>query len=206
MRSVLEIEMAKRKEPPRKPPRERYTVEEVYGSISSSSDDKESRDSSDQAELDKENLLEGLSEEEGLLAVNKELSTTPSGISNSSNVARRLSLANPSSEVGTGDHEQPLREYTNAGGGRARTNADTPMLILEEIQRANSRLNRFVDSLQTLEKTLSSIENTQSLQLTPSSSSSSTPSTDDSIKKRQKVPSKVSVRCYSFHCCVCTCN
>ena len=153
--------------------------------------------------MDKENLLEGLSEEEGLLAVNKELLITPSEISDSSNVARHLSLANPSSEVGTGDHEHPLREYTNAGGGRARTNADTQMLILEEIQRANSRFDRFVDSLQTLEKRLSSIENTQSLQLTPSSSSSSsTPSTDDSIKKGEKFPSKVSVRCYSFYCCV----
>ena len=50
----------------------------------------------------KENLLEGLSEEEGLLAVNKELLITPSEISDSSNVARHLSLANPSSEVGTG--------------------------------------------------------------------------------------------------------
>ena len=65
---------------------------EVY-SRSSGDDESSSLD----RELHEENLLEGLSEEEGLLAVKKDLLSAPSGICNSSNVAHRLSLSNPSS-------------------------------------------------------------------------------------------------------------
>lgn len=70
--------MAKTKEP-----NTCYTVEEVYGTLTSSSSD-EDVDSSNP----KENILEGLSKEL-FLAVHKEyLRGTPSGLSNSLSVSR----------------------------------------------------------------------------------------------------------------------
>ena len=128
-------------------------------------------------------------------------------------MSRRLSMRTPSSQEEvmnkhvTTETEQPaLKEVTNLtsqkdtssanGSTSARTSgiqttAETQRLVLVE---ANLRLDQFGTNISTLEKRLSSLESSQSLQLTPSSSSSS--SAEDSVKKRRKVPSIVSVWCY----------
>ena len=195
----------------RKAPRAHYTVEEIYGSnIESYSSSSSSDENEDVGRLRKRN--QNLEEEQ----YSAEVSSTPSGISRNSNVSRRLSMRTPSSQEEvmnnhvTTETEQPaLKEVTNLtsqedtssanGSTSARTSgiqttAETQRLILEELKKANLRLDQFGTNISTLEKRLSSLESSQSLQLTPSSSSSS--SAEDSVKKRRKVPSKVSVWCY----------
>ena len=196
----------------RKAPRAHYTVEEIYGSdIGSNSSSSSSDENEDVGRLRKRN--QNLEEEQ----YSSEVSSTPSGISRNSNVSRRLSMRTPSSQEEvmnnhvTTETEQPaLKEVTNltsqedtssaANGSTSartsgiRTTAETQGLILEELKKANLRLDQFDTNISTLEKRLSSLESSQSLQLTPSSSSSS--SAEDSVKKRRKVPSKVSVWCY----------
>ena len=195
----------------RKAPRAHYTVEEIYGSnIESYSSSSSSDENEDVGRLRKRN--QNLEEEQ----YSAEVSSTPSGISRNSNVSRRLSMRTPSSQEEvmnnhvTTETEQPaLKEVTNLtsqedtssanGSTSARTSgiqttAETQRLILEELKKANLRLDQFGTNISTLEKRLSSLESSQSLQLTPSSTSSS--SAEDSVKKRRKVPSKVSVWCY----------
>ena len=195
----------------RKAPRAHYTVEEIYGSnIESYSSSSSSDENEDVGRLRKRN--QNLEEEQ----YSAEVSSTPSGISRNSNVSRRLSMRTPSSQEEvmnnhvTTETEQPaLKEVTNLisqedmssanGSTSARTSgiqttAETQRLILVELKKANLRLDQFGTNISTLEKRLSSLESSQSLQLTPSSSSSS--SAEDSVKKRRKVPSKVSVWCY----------
>ena len=95
----------------------------------------------------------------------------------------------------TTETEQPaLKEVTNLtsqedtssanGSTSARTSgiqttAETQRLILKELKKANLRLDQFGTNISTLEKRLSSLESSKSLQLTPSSSSSSA---EDSVK------------------------
>ena len=195
----------------RKAPRAHYTVEEIYGSnIESYSSSSSSDENEDVGRLRKRN--QNLEEEQ----YSAEVSSTPSGISRNLNVSRRLSMRTPSSQEEvmnnhvTTETEQPaLKEVTNLtsqedtssanGSTSARTSgiqttAETQKLILVELKKANLRLDQFGTNISTLEKRLSSLESSQSLQLTPSSSSSS--SAEDSVKKRRKVPSKVSVWCY----------
>ena len=188
----------------RKAPRAHYTVEEIYGSNTESySSSSSSDENEDVGRLRKRN--QNLEEEQ-----------YSAEVSRNSNVSRRLSMRTPSSQEEvmnnhvTTETEQPaLKEVTNLtsqedtssanGSTSARTSgiqttAETQRLILEELKKANLRLDQFGTNISTLEKRLSSLESSQSLQLTPSSTSSS--SAEDSVKKRRKVPSKVSVWCY----------
>ena len=192
----------------RKAPRAHYTVEEIYGSdVGSYSSSSSSDENENVGRLRKGKQHR---EEEQYSELDPEVSSTPSGIHRGLNVSRQL-MRTPSSQErvmnnhGTTETEQPLKEMTNlpsqvdmssANGETSgtRTTAETQRLILEELQKANSRLDQFSTNISTLEKRLSSLESSQSLQLTPSSSSSS--SAEDSVKKRRKVPSKVSVWCY----------
>ena len=183
----------------RKAPRAHYTVEEIYGSnIESYSSSSSSDENEDVGRLRKRN--QNLEEEQ----YSAEVSSTPSGISRNSNVSRRLSMRTPSSQEEvmnnhvTTETEQPaLKEVTNLtsqedtssanGSTSARTSgiqttAETQRLILEELKKVNLRLDQFGTNISTLEKRLSSLESSQSLQLTPSSTSSS--SAEDSVKKR----------------------
>lgn len=81
--------------------------------------------------------------------------------------------------------ESPLEPPRCIGG------AETQDLILQEIRKANSRLDRFAGQLQSLETRLTSVESNQ-MSMTPNSSSG----TDGSaVRGKRKVPAKVSVRC-----------
>ena len=189
----------------RKAPRAHYTVEEIYGSdVGSYSSSSSSDENEDVGRLRKGKQHR---EEEQYSELDPEVSTTPSGIHRGLNVSRRL-MRTPSSQErvmnnhGTTETKQPLKEMTNLPS-QVRAVLMVKLvghvqlqkrLILEELQKANSRLDQFSTNISTLEKRLSSLESSQSLQLTPSSSSSS--SAEDSVKKRRKVPSKVSVWCY----------
>jgi len=105
--------MAKRREP-----RARYTVEEVYGSITSNSSCSDEDEDVGNSELQKENFLEGLSEEEPYVTVHNDHSSTPSGISKSLNAPRRLPIGSLSSKEMNNcptvtEDQQALKDLTN---------------------------------------------------------------------------------------------
>ena len=76
------------------------------------------------------------------------------------------------------------------GSENVEANINTQTLILEEVRRANSRLDLFAEQLTSLEKRLTSVETGGVV--TPSSSGTST---DCSGKRgKRKVPATVSVR------------
>ena len=110
----------------------------------------------------------------------------------SSTVVRRLFSGNESP-----NGNPPLRDITNRSPsiqppGPA-TGNDTQLLILQEVRKANSRLDTFSDRLEGLESRLASVEDKQLSSVTPSSSSS----TDSSgTRGKRKVPPKVRVSSY----------
>lgn len=74
----------------------------------------------------------------------------------------------------------------------------TQLLILEEVQKANSSLGEFADRLEALENRLATVESKQLSPATPASSS-----TDSSTDRgKRKVPAKVRVRIYISCFCV----
>ena len=73
---------------------------------------------------------------------------------------------------------------------------DTQLLILQEVKKANSRLDGFADCLEALESRLASVE-TKQMSVTPASTSTES-STD--CRKKRKVPAKVRVS-FFFNTC-----
>jgi len=101
------------------------------------------------------------------MTVCNDLSSFPSGISKSSNATCHLSIGNPASEEMNNcpmvtEDQQALKDLTNQPNvissnvccGGAHISDETQMLIiLEEIQKANSQLDNFFDNLEAMEKT-----------------------------------------------------
>ena len=99
-------------------------------------------------------------------------------VNDSSNVSRRLFVGG-----------EPLKEVSNrhvSGSRSPQTSDNTQLLIMKEVQKANSRLDTFATRLEAMETRLTSVENTNF-----TCSSSSTGCSSDRAKR--KVPAKVRV-------------
>ena len=124
---------------------------------------------------------------------------SPKNASNSSHATRRLFFQPLSDASNAIPSNRPTTTTTTTlpAGCLRNSRADTQDLILQEVRKANSRLDSLADQLVALETRVASVETNQ-LSMTPSSSG-----TDRSSEKsKRKVPAKVSVSCpfLSFAC------
>ena len=94
-----------------------------------------------------------------------------------------------------------MNDLTNSvpnrsGSFSAAKDRDTQELILQEIRKANSRLDEFAANIKAIETRLDSVEN-HYINVTPVSTSTSSCAEESGGKIRRKVPKRVSV-CLNF--------
>ena len=181
-------------------------VTQVYGYDSSDTESSSTAEEFNASSDISDNLGDGdlLLSEDDLVAGSKDTTrtvqnSTPTSGNVSNSVSRRLLPSRSNTENETSI--LPMNDLTNSvpnrsGSFSAAKDRDTQELILQEIRKANSRLDEFAANIKAIETCLDSVEN-HSINVTPVSTSTSSCAEESGGKIRRKVPKRVSV-CLNF--------